>query len=270
MLHQNNKVIVGSVTDSSERELQVQAPAEGGSWRSIDHTGHALILCSTQNEYALFPLAGDGELSPLSTFFLQDPSNAKEASAVRSSTAVFDAPRNTYWVAIWARASLLAIKITGTDRQAFAAYAEIASGPTSNLAIDQSNQIAEASILYRRPAGISMLTLHPSVAKELDEVADMHASRQPVTDADDVTKQEDKVAPEVEGEQVPEAPAQEEVQTTPASPDVKEAPVAKDVTVNLPKPVASPVQANPSMASAPAEIDYSKVRLALLDSSKSY
>jgi hypothetical protein len=263
-LHQGNKIIVGSLTDSSEREVRIPAPAEGGSWRSVDHTGHSLILCSTRNEYAIFPLGSDIETSAASTFFLQDPSDKQDQSAVYSSAATFDADRSIYWIAIWARASLLAIKISKTDQQAFAAYAEIAIGSTSDLAIDLSDQTVDASLVYRRPGGFSMLTLHPSVTKELGEVADLVASRRSVSTAEASTKQEEQANPEIEEEHASE-PTKEEIETTPASPVIKEAPIAKDVTVNLPQPITSPVQANANVTSAPEEIDYSKVRSILTE-----
>ena len=254
-LFQDNSLLIGSILDKQYRELDVPAPAQGGTWRSIVDTGSSLVLGSTRDEYAIFPLEQNGEMRTSSSLVLRDPSGTQDASTVPSSTAVFDAKHGILWIAVWARASLLAVKVSGTGKQVFSAYAEIAVGSVSDLATDLSDVNQDASVVYRHLKGFSMLTLHPSVMKKLDE----SKAPSPLPESDIVL---DTAAHEEQStEQTEERPqpTQEEIETTPASPVMKDASVGKDVTVNLPKAVTSPVQASTRLQASP-DIDYAKVR----------
>lgn len=254
VLYRDNEVqLVDPINPDRIDGHGLQAPSQGGAWRSILQSGSYWILSSDRNEYAVFPLAR--HKAP-SVFFLRDPSGSQDDSTIPTSTAVLDCERNILWIAIWARQTLLAVKISGTVQPVFSAYAEFATGPISDLATDLSSTHKDASIVYRHPKGFSLFTLSPSIKQQLDEIPAPRAE-EPSDFGSEIGSDKIEQAIEVTHEEA--ASAQEEVETTPASPVARQAPVAQDVTVNLPKSVTSPVMTNGAVPMSATDIDYTKV-----------
>jgi len=267
VLRSDNRLEVGGSGEATLRSLKIDGPAHGGVWQSAIWTwSKSIILGSSKGEYTIRFFDGRSTETTTSTLYLHDPSTKEPTSSCPVTTATYDNRSNILWIAIWARSTILAVKVLPTYGCKLLSFTETALGPISHLAIEPSSMRvgSKPAVLYRHPTGFT------AFAPSTTALAKLQASADTVHDPNVVILPthllERDLRPAVGQEAQPTA-----VEPLVVTEKIKEesrisSPAAATVPESV--PAASEPSQEPESSSAPdgsgemsvtAEIDYAKV-----------
>jgi len=270
ILRSDNRLEVGESGKATLRSVKVGGPAHGGFWQSTIWTSSgSIILASNKGEYTIRFFDGRHADATVSTLYLHDPNSKENTSSCPVTTSAYDDHSQILWIAIWARSTILAVKVgPATYGCKFLSFTEMALGPVSHLAIEPGSMVqgSRPAVIYRHPIGFTILALSSSA------VGKLQAAAETVHDPNDVgvpgrPREQDTRPAETQ------EPQMQEVESPLASEKVKEEASTPTITAPVPESIRAGPELKdqgPESSLAPdvssevpaaAEIDYAKVNL---------
>jgi hypothetical protein len=266
VLRSDNRLEVGISGQATLRSVKVDGPAHGGVWQSTIWTSSkSIILASDKGEYTIRFFDGRSSDATTSTLYLHDPSSKEHASSCPVTTSAYDDHSHILWIAVWARSTILAVKVLPTYGCKLLSFTEMALGPISHLAVEPGSMRhgSRPAVIYRHPTGFTAVAPSSSTLAKLQAAADtVHdpnsvvlRSNPPEQGTHPAEAQESQLR-EVEPLLAPEKVKEEASISTITAPVPESIPAGPEL---LQAPELSPAPDFSSEMRAAAEIDYAKV-----------